>query len=69
MNKSLRFVVRLLDDEKMAVVCREFGVSRKTGYKRFNRYKEYGLRGLDDRVRSTCRHPNKLQDNPFVQVT
>ncbi len=26
--------------KKMAVLCREFGISRKTGYKVFNRYKE-----------------------------
>jgi len=33
MDERLRFVARLLDGEKMAVVCREFGISRKTGYK------------------------------------
>ena len=27
-----RFIARLLDGEKMAVLCREFGISRKTGY-------------------------------------
>ena len=44
MDERLRFVARLLDGWKMAVVCREFGISRKTGYKIFNRYKDYGLR-------------------------
>jgi putative transposase len=29
----------LLDGEKMAALCREFDVSRKTGYKIFQRYK------------------------------
>ena len=60
MDERLRFVARLLDGEKMAVVCRDFGISRKTGYKLFNRYKEHGLRGLEDRARSPYRHPNKL---------
>jgi putative transposase len=32
MDERLRFVARLLDGEKMAVVCREFDISRKTGY-------------------------------------
>ena len=27
----------------MAVLCREFDISRKTGYKIFNRYKDCGL--------------------------
>jgi hypothetical protein len=33
MNEHMRFVLRLEDGEKMAHLCREFGVSRKTGYK------------------------------------
>ena len=60
MDERLRFVARLLDGEKMASLCREFGISRKTGYKIFNRYKDEGLRGLEDRARSPYRHPNKL---------
>jgi transposase-like protein len=35
MDERLRFVARLLDGEKMAALCREFDVSRKTGYKIF----------------------------------
>ncbi len=60
MEERLRFVARLLDGEKMASVCREFGISRKTGYKIFNRYKDEGLGGLEDRPKSPYRHPNKL---------
>jgi transposase len=43
MDERLRFVARLLDGEAMTDVCREFGVSRKTGYKIFDRYKEHVL--------------------------
>ena len=60
MDERLRFVARLRDGEKMAVVCREFGISRKTGYKVFNRYKDYGLEGLADRPPRAYRHPNQL---------
>ncbi len=42
MDERLKFVARLLDGEKMAKLCREFGISRKTGYKIYNRYKEAG---------------------------
>ena len=38
-DERLRFVARLLDGEKMAPLCQEFGISRKTGYKIFHRYK------------------------------
>ncbi len=40
MEERLRFVARLLDGEAMTRLCREFGISRKTGYKIFDRYKE-----------------------------
>jgi transposase-like protein len=32
MEERLRFVARLLDGEAMTDVCREFGISHKTGY-------------------------------------
>src|ERR1700730_9344694 len=31
MDERLKFIARLLDGEKMAVLCRQFGISRKTG--------------------------------------
>src|SRR6478609_2797834 len=48
-EERLRFVARLLDGEGMTDLCREFGISRKTGYKIFDRYKEHGLEALTDR--------------------
>ncbi len=52
MDERLRFVARLLDGEKMAPLCREFDISRKTGYKIFERY--------EDRSRRPYRHANQL---------
>ena len=60
MDERFRFVARLLDGEKMAPLCREFGISRVTGYKLFNRYRECGLEALNDRSRRPYRHANKL---------
>ena len=51
MDERLKFIARLLDGEKMAPLCREFGISRKTGYKILTRYNEIGLQGLTDRSR------------------
>ena len=62
MDERLRFVGRLLDGEKMAPLCREFGISRKTGYKIFNRYKDCGLEGLTDRSRRPYRQANRLPE-------
>jgi putative transposase len=60
MDERLRFVARLLEGEKMAVLCREFDISRKTGYKIFTRYKNCGVQGLTDRSRRPYRHANQL---------
>ena len=60
MDARLRFVARLLEGEAMTDVCREFGVSRKTGYKIFDRYKEHGLEALTDRSRRPVRYANQL---------
>src|SRR6266540_635525 len=60
MEERLRFVARLLDGEAMTDVCREFGISRKTGYKVFDRYKEHGLAALSDRSRRPVRYANQL---------
>ncbi|HVW56715.1 MAG TPA: IS481 family transposase [Rhizobiaceae bacterium] len=62
MEERLRFVARLLDGEGMSAVCREFGISRKTGYKIFNRYKDEGLEALTDRSRRPVRYANQLPD-------
>ena len=59
-DERLRFVARLLEGEKMAGLCREFGISCKTGYKFFDRYQDVGLIGLTDRSRRPYRQANKL---------
>src|SRR5690242_15850076 len=60
MEERLRFVARLLDGEPMTDVCREFGISRKTGYKIFNRYREHGCEAFSDRSRRPVRYANQL---------
>src|SRR6202034_4205693 len=60
MDERLKFIARLLDGEKMAGLCREFDISRKTGYKIFARYKDCVLHGLTDRSRRPYRQANRL---------
>src|SRR5580658_3103302 len=62
MEERLRFVARLLDGEPMTDVCREFGISRKTGYKIFNRYREHGCEAFSDRSRRPVRYAKALLD-------
>ena len=44
-------------------MCREFGISRKTGYKICNRYKDVGVEDLQDRSGRPQRYANQL---PFL---
>jgi transposase len=55
MDERLQFVARRLAGEVMAEICGEFGISRKTGYKIFDRYREWGVQGLTDRSRRPYR--------------
>ncbi len=60
MDERMRFVAKLLDGESMSDICREFGISRKTGYKIYNRYKECGIKAMTDRSRRPVRYANQL---------
>ena len=60
MDERLRFVARLLEGEKMAPLCAAFGISRKTGYKIFDRYKDCGVAAFSDRSRRPYRQANRL---------
>jgi len=53
MEEKMRFV-SLAESGRFEVVglCREFGISRKTGYKWLGRYREFGSEGLKDQSRA-----------------
>jgi transposase InsO family protein len=59
-EERLKFVARLIEGEAMTDLCLEFGISRQTGYKIFNRYKEDGAGAFDDRSRRPIRYANQL---------
>jgi putative transposase len=58
-SERLEFVQRWQDGERVADLCREFGISRKTAYKLLARFKEEGPRGLYDRSTRPRSIPNK----------
>src|SRR5256886_17389395 len=67
-DERLRFVARLLEGEKMTDLCREFDISRKTGYKIFTRYQQSGLEGLTDRSKRPYRQANRLPELPESRI-
>lgn len=62
MDERMKFISRLLSGDKMAALCREFGISRVTGHKIWNRYKKDGARGLYNRSKAPHKHPNQLPE-------
>ena len=60
MDEKLKFIARLLEGEKMAPLCREFGISRKTGHKLWGRYKDMGNEALIEQKRTPYRYANKI---------
>ena len=56
-----RFIRAYLEgSESFSSLCRGFGISRKTGYKRVHRYEEAGIEGLGDWSRAPHTHPNQV---------
>tara|TARA_B100001971_G_scaffold84647_1_gene78058 strand:+ start:174017 stop:174346 length:330 start_codon:yes stop_codon:yes gene_type:complete len=60
MDQKLKFIARLIEGEKMAPLCREFGITRPTGYKIWNRYKKMGEMALVEQKRTPHRYANAL---------
>lgn len=58
-DQRMEFVVRRQRGESMSELCREFGISRKTGHKLFNRFKDGGAIALFDESRAPGRIPHK----------
>ena len=71
MDERLQFVARRLAGEPMSDLCREFGISRKTGYKIFDRYQACGVEGLTVLLRSGALQPETQpsEQHPAVSRT
>lgn len=60
MDEKLKFIARYLEGEKIAPLCREFGISRVTGHNLIKRYKMMGQQALVEQKRTPYRYANKL---------
>jgi putative transposase len=62
-DERTRFVIAVeAREEPFAATCRRFRVSRKTGYKWLERYREAGFEGLTDRSRAPLHRPHGLTE-------
>jgi putative transposase len=69
MEQRVRFVLEWDKQERnLAELCREYEISRQTGYTWLERYRVEGLEGLQNRSRAPHRHPNQVGPEAAEQV-
>ena len=56
------FILRYFEGERMSDLCREYEISRKTGYKFIERFNQHGFDGLTDLSKRPYRMPNKTDE-------
>jgi putative transposase len=60
-NERMTFVARILEQgERVSDLCKEYGISRKTGHKYLKAYKEHGADGLYDASRAPGSSPHRI---------
>ena len=67
MHERMRVAIRLNDGETVTLLCREFGILGKTGYKIFERYQECEIEGLMDRTRRPKRPRTRAAGTPLPE--
>ena len=69
LEERLRFIENWKSEEwSLAELCREFSVTRKTGYKWIERYEAEGWEGLKDHSRAPHEHPNAVAEEMEERV-
>ena len=68
MSLKIEFVERAAKGEKVAALCREFGVSRQAGHKWIKRFKELGYDGLEEQSRRPKTTPLATAEELVIAV-
>jgi transposase InsO family protein len=69
MSLKMEFVEKaLLPGARMAALCRQYGISRETGYKWLNRYKREGPNGLEELSRRPKSSPLATAEDVVVAI-
>ena len=70
MDQRVPFVIAACEAEAVVSrLCREFRISRETGYKWLRRYREVGFSRLEDRSRAPHRHDRVSTMYPVQSVS
>ncbi|MBC2602907.1 helix-turn-helix domain-containing protein [Puniceicoccus vermicola] len=68
-NERTEFALRSLQEGvNFLELCREYGISRPTGYKWKARYLRDGGKGMEDRSKRPSSCPNELQERVILRI-
>ncbi len=69
MKEKRSFIDAMLKQSKpFCELCREYGISEKTGYKWRNRFLERGYSGLEEESRAPQKHPNTIDEDTAAEL-
>lgn len=69
MNQKIEFVCEWRTSKyTITELCKEFGISRPTGYKIIDRYEKFGYEGLKEQSRTPQKHPNATNENVVESI-
>ena len=68
MNQKIQFAQEALHTSNFLALCKEYGISRKTGYKWRARYEEHGAAGMHDQSRRPQSHSSSLSEDVTCEI-
>lgn len=69
MEKKQAFIIQVMDEkESFSDICRQYNISRPTGYKILSRYQEEGLPGLKERSRARHTQTHRTSEEIEKQI-
>ena len=69
MEERVKFIMDVSDSTySMAELCNYYGISRKTGYKWLDRYRQGGIEALHNRSRAPHNHPHEIPHQAKLSI-
>ena len=68
MDQKIKFAQEALYTSNFLALCKEYGISRKTGYKWKERYQEHGASGMADQSRRPHNHSSALSEEVVCEI-
>ena len=68
MDQRIEFVMKAVSHPNFGELCREYGISRKTGYKWRERFVSHGLDGLGEHSRRPHGHAQQLGEDLVGEI-